>query len=96
LDEGKMPKGILPSSMCSVKEISIKNSTTSKDFENLDINNVLEIIEVLLNYIRKKKNREPPASADGFVRALGVARKNHAVNLRQAQIKKISVRRRKK
>ena len=55
-----MPIGILPSSNCSVKEISMKNSLTSKDLENLDINDVLEIIKLLLNYIRKKKNREPP------------------------------------
>ena len=54
-----MPKGIVSAFMYSVKEMSTKNSIASKNFENLEINDVLEIIEVLLNYIRKKKSRKP-------------------------------------
>lgn len=50
-----MPKGILTPSMCSVKEITTKNSPTSNNFENLEIKDVLENIKVLIKYIRKKK-----------------------------------------
>lgn len=57
-----MPLGILPSSMCSVKEISTKNSVTSNNLENLDVNDVLEIIKILLNYIKKRRVEEPPPS----------------------------------
>lgn len=50
-----MPLGILTSPMCNVKQIATKHSRTSNNFENLEINDVLENIKVLLKYIRKKK-----------------------------------------
>jgi len=44
--------------MCEVKEIATKNCTASKNFEQLEINDVLENIRLLLNYIKKRKERE--------------------------------------
>ena len=44
--------------MCEVNEIAVKNCTVSKNFEDLEISDVLENIKVLLNYIKKQKIRE--------------------------------------
>ena len=51
----KMPDGILSLSMCNVNEITTKKCTKSKNFEDLEISDVLENIKLLLNYIKKKK-----------------------------------------
>ena len=43
--------------MSEVNEISTKNCTTSKNFENFEVNDVLENIRLLLNYIKKQKKK---------------------------------------
>ena len=43
---------------CEVNEIAAKNCTTSRNFDDLEINDVLENIKVLLNYIKKQKKKK--------------------------------------
>lgn len=54
-----MPEGILATPKCVVNEISTKNSIATNILETLEVNDVLEIIKILLKYIRKNKFREP-------------------------------------
>lgn len=56
-----MPSGILTTPKCDVKASAIDNSIRSKILDNLEINDVLEIIKLLLNYIMKiKKFKNEP------------------------------------
>jgi hypothetical protein len=48
-----MPYGILTPSVCTVNENSTKNCTKSINFADPEINDVLESIRILLNYIKK-------------------------------------------
>lgn len=52
---------------CDVKEIATKSSTISMNFEELEINDVLENIRLLLNYI-KKRNRKGASLISYFQR----------------------------
>lgn len=52
-----MPSGILPNSRCEVNEIAAKNCTPSRNFDDLEISDVLENIKLLLNYIKKQKKK---------------------------------------
>ena len=59
---------------CEVNEIAVKNCATSRNFDDVEIKDVLENIRVLLNYIKKQKKKkgaslvsDPPAK--GLVRA---------------------------
>ncbi|MDO8481582.1 MAG: hypothetical protein Q7S75_00690 [bacterium] len=58
METAKLPYGSLAVSMCKVNEIATKNCTTSNVFEDLDISDVLESIKLLLDYIKKRKQRE--------------------------------------
>ena len=58
LGNTKLPYGSLVFPKCKVNEIATRNCTASKVFENLDISDVLEIIKLLLDYIKKRKQRE--------------------------------------
>ena len=66
--------GSVSDQSCEVNEIAAKNCTTSRNFDDLEISDVLENIKVLLNYIKKQKKKkgaslvsDPPAK--GLVRA---------------------------
>jgi len=52
-----LPADSISNFMCEVNEISTKNCTASKNFEELEINDVLENIRLLLNYIKKQKKK---------------------------------------
>jgi hypothetical protein len=58
MEEVKMPYGILTSSMCTVNDRATKNSVTNRNFVDLDLNDILENIKILLNYINDRKNKE--------------------------------------
>jgi len=62
-----LPAGSISNFMCEVKEIATKNCTTSKNFEELEISDVLENIRLLLNYI-KKRNRKGASLINSFQR----------------------------
>jgi len=49
--------GIVFTSMCKVNEIATKNCMPSKNFDDLEISDVLENIKLLLNYIKKQKKK---------------------------------------
>jgi len=55
--------------MCGVNENSTKNCAASKNFEELEINDVLENIRLLLNYI-KKRNRKGASLISSFQRRI--------------------------
>ena len=50
-----LPTDSISNFMCGVNEISTKNCTKSINFDDLDINDVLENIRILLNYIKKQR-----------------------------------------
>ena len=49
--------GIVSTFMCEVNEIAVKNCMPSKNFDDLEISDVLENIKLLLNYIKKQKKK---------------------------------------
>ncbi len=53
-----LPAGSISNFRCGVNEIAAKNCTPSKNFEELEISDVLENIRLLLKYIKKRKERK--------------------------------------
>jgi hypothetical protein len=53
LENAKLPHGSLAFSMCNVNEITPKICPKSNNFDNLEINDLLENIKILLDYIKK-------------------------------------------
>lgn len=52
-----MPNGILATPFCVVNENSTNSSTAISIFENIEVNDVLENINVLLKYTKKGKKK---------------------------------------
>ena len=63
-----MPYGILTPSMCKVNEISTNKCTPNSSFDDLDINDVLENIRILLNYIKKQRELQSRARMGGWAK----------------------------
>ena len=53
-----LPFGSVSNQSCEVKKIPLQNCTKSKNFDDLEINDVLENIKILLNYIKKQKKKK--------------------------------------
>lgn len=60
-----LPADSISNFMCGVNEISTKNCTKSINFEELEINDVLESIRILLNYIKKQRELQSRARMGG-------------------------------
>ena len=61
-----LPADSISNFMCGVNEISTKKCTPSSNFEDLDINDVLENIRILLNYIKKQRELQLRARTGGW------------------------------
>ena len=61
-----LPADSISNFMCGVNEISTENCTKSINFDDLDINDVLENIRILLNYIKKQRGLQSRARTGGW------------------------------
>ena len=61
-----LPADSISNFMCGVNEISTKNCTESINFDDLEINDVLENIRILLNYIRKQRELQLRVRTGGW------------------------------
>jgi len=63
-----LPADSISNFMCEVNENSTKNCTPSKNFDKLEVNDVLENIRLLLNYIKKRRELQLRARMGGWAK----------------------------
>ena len=74
---------------CKVNEITTKNCTTSKNFDDLEISDVLENIKLLLDYIKNRKQRDLRQRAkNNLVRARAGRVRSEYLELRKTGVRR--------